>query len=307
VKRIDLRSANKRCLENMILGGAFDSFGLKRSQYLAVLGEGQTFLDELSRFGQAFQQGQGGAMTLFADTEEIELKQPEPPTIAPWNTMEVLRKEKEVIGIYLSGHPLDDYLIELRYFSKGNLNLLTEMEKVLNREMALGGICTHVEHRISKTGKPWGSFTMEDYHGSYEFRLFGENYLKYKHLMDVDFFLFVRGGAREKVWRNKEGQETKRVEFEIQNIELLSEIREKMAKKITIDIELDDLDDSLLDELNKLFSENKKKGGCTIRFEVSDKSNDTKVELPSRSIKVEPSNELLDSLTRMKQLSYKLN
>ncbi len=307
VKRIDLKSANKRCLEHMILGGALDSFGLKRSQYLAVLGEGQTFLDELTRFGQAFQQGNASAPTLFAETEEIELKQPEPPAIVPWNTMEVLRKEKEVIGIYLSGHPLDDYLIELRYFSKGNLNLLNEMEKVLNREMALGGICTHVDHRISAAGKPWGSFTIEDYLGSYEFRMFGENYLKYKHLMDVDFFLFVRGAAREKVWRNKEGQETKRIEFEIQNIELLSEVREKMAKKITIDLELEDLDDTLLDELNKLISKNKKNGGCSIRFEVSDKSNDTKVELPSRSIKVEPSNELLDSLTRMHQLSYKLN
>jgi DNA polymerase-3 subunit alpha len=307
VKRIDLRSANKRCLEQMILGGAWDSFGIKRSQYLAKLGEGQSFLDELARFGQAFQQGSDGAPTLFADTEEIELKQPVPPEMVPWGTMEVLRKEKEAIGIYLSGHPLDDYIIELRYFSKGNLSLLQNMEKVVNREMALGGICSAIEHRISKTGKPWGSFTIEDYQGNHEFRLFGETYLKYRHMMDVDFFLFVKGGVREKSWRNKDGSETKRLEFEITNIELLSEIREKMAKKITIDLELDDLDDKLLDNLNKLLSKNKKKGGCSIRFEVSDKTNDTKIELPSRSIKVEPSNDLFDSLQKMKQLTYKLN
>jgi len=307
VKRIDLRSANKRCLEAMILGGAWDSFGYKRSQYLAPLSEGTTFLDELSRFGQAFQQGSNGPATLFADTEEIELKQPEVPVIVPWNTMEVLRREKEAIGIYLSGHPLDDYIIELRYFSKGNLSMLQNMEKVINREMALGGILNSVDHRVSKAGKPWGSFSMEDYKGSYEFRLFGETYLKYRHLMDVDFFLFVKGAVREKSWRDKDGGETKRLEFEIMNIELLTEVREKMAKKITIDLELDDLDENLLDSLNKLLSKNKKKGGCSIRFEVSDKSNDTKVELPSRSIKVDPSNDLLDSLQRMKQLTYKLN
>jgi len=306
VKRVNLRSANKRSLENMIIGGAWDSFNLMRSQYLAKDIEGKSFLDELVRFGQAFQQGAGG-MTLFSDSEEIELNEPVAPETVAWNTMEVLRKEKEVIGMYISGHPLDEYMVELKYFSKGHLGLLDYQDKVINRKMALGGICTKAEHRIGKTGKPWGMFEMEDYHGTFAFRLFGETYMKYRHMMVEDTFLFVKGGVREKKWTNKEGKETRRVEFEITGIELLTEIREKLADKITIDLDLDKLDDDLLEKLNKLLSSNKGKGKVSVKFQVTDRSNKTQVELPSRTIKVDASNELLDGLGEMEKLTYRLN
>ncbi len=306
VKRVNLRSANKRSLENMIIGGAWDSFELMRSQYLAKDLEGKSFLDELVRFGQAFQQGSGG-MNLFSDSEEIELNEPVAPETVAWNTMEVLRKEKEVIGMYISGHPLDEYMVELKYFSKGHLGYLEDLDKVINREMALGGMCTKAEHRVSKTGNPWGMFEMEDYHGSYEFRLFGETYMKFRHMMAEDTFLFVKGGAREKKWTNKEGKETRRVNFEISGIELLTEIREKLADKITIDLDLDHLDEDLLDKLNKLLSSNKGKGKVSVKFQVTDRSNKTQVELPSRTIKVDASNELLDGLGEMEKLTYRLN
>lgn len=307
VKRVDLRSANKRSMENMVTGGAFDSFGLMRSQYLAKDVEGKSFLDELVRFGQAFQQGANSFDLFSGGSEEIELNEPIAPQTIAWNTMEVLRREKQVIGMYLSGHPLDDYLVEIKFFSKGHLGYMQDLEKILNREMAMGGICTKAEHRISKNGKPWGSFEMEDYHGSYEFRLFGENYLKYKHLLDVDQFLFVKGAVREKSWRNKDGGETRRVEFEIGGIELLIEVRDKMAKKITIDIELDKLNDVVLMKLKKLLDENKGKGMVKVHFEVRDSSTETQVELPSRSLKVDPSNDLLRGLAELEVLNYKLN
>ncbi|NNC84367.1 MAG: DNA polymerase III subunit alpha, partial [Flavobacteriales bacterium] len=182
VKRIDLKSANKKSFENMIIGGAWDSFGLMRSQYLAQNADGKSFLDELVRFGQAFQQGNSG-LNLFSDTEEIQLNEPQPLQTVSWNRMETLRREKEAIGMYISGHPLDDYLVELRYFSKGHLGYLEDLDKVVNREMAIGGICTKAEHRTSQNGNLWGLFEMEDYHGVYEFRLFKESYLKFRHLL----------------------------------------------------------------------------------------------------------------------------
>ncbi len=307
VKRVDLRSANKRSLENMVIGGAWDSFGLMRSQYLAKDPEGKSFLDELVRFGQAFQQGANSFDLFSGGDEEIELNQPVAPETIAWNTMEVLRREKEIIGMYLSGHPLDDYLVELRFFSKGHLGYMQDLERIINRDMAMGGICTKAEHRISKNGKPWGSFEMEDYHGSYEFRLYGENYLKYKHLLDVDQFLFVKGAVRERSWHNKDGGETRRVEFDIANIELLVEVREKMANRLTIDIELDSLNDDLLKKLNKLLNENKGKGSIKVKFEVRDSNTESHVELPSRSFKVDPSNDLLQGLADLEVLNYKLN
>ncbi len=131
--------------------------------------------------------------------------------------------------------------------------------------------------------------------------------MKFKHMMVPDTFLFIKGGAREKKWTNKEGVETRRVNFEIKSIELLSEVREKMAEKITIDLELENLNEDLLEKLNKLLSSNKGKGSINVKFQVSDKKNDTKVELPSRSIRVDPSNDLIEGLNELEQLKYRLN
>jgi DNA polymerase-3 subunit alpha len=307
IRRVDLRSANKRSLECMIQGGAWDAFKLKRSQYLTPQADGTTFMDHLVKAGQRYQQGSSGP-TLFSDSEEIQVSWPTPPETVTWSTMEALRRERDLIGMYVSANPLDDYFVELRFFSKGHLGMLEDLEPLVGRKMALGGICSKVRHQVSRTGKAWGAFTMEDYHGTYEFRLFGENYLKFKHLLEDDLMLFISGAVTERSWRNKEdGTETRRVEFQVNNIELLSDIREKMAKCLTIDLALDDLDDEVLLQLNRLLAKSKSKKGCEVRFQIRDTESESEVQLPSRSMKLQPSNELLDGLSKVKGLKYHLN
>ena len=199
VKRIDLRAANKKAFENLVLAGGFDSFGnTHRAQYFHNEGESITFLEKVMKYGAKFQENENSSqVSLFGDASEVQIPEPVVPPCEEWGTMEKLRREKEVVGIYISGHPLDDFKTEIDAFCNAPVSAFNHMEDYVNRELAVTGVITDVQHRVSKNGKGWALFTMEDYTDSYEFRIFGEEYLKYRHFLMINSFAYIKVYVRE--------------------------------------------------------------------------------------------------------------
>jgi DNA polymerase-3 subunit alpha len=212
--------------------------------------------------------------------------------------MEQLKKEKEVIGIYLSGHPLDPYRIEVEKLTSHPLIELKELKPLKGIDIKVIGIVSSVNHRMSKNGKPYGSFVIEDFTGSYEFTLFGENYLNFKKYMDLEYFLYIKGKIDNR-W-NKEDD----FEFKINSIEMLQEIRDKYIKNVSLEIELEKLNNELI---TKIFDNIKNNSGSTIlNFIVSNKKEQMALSMRSTKFKVDVTNETLKFFDEL-GLTYKLN
>ncbi len=210
--------------------------------------------------------------------------------------MEELSKEKELVGIYISGHPLDDFKTEIEYFCNSPLSILQNLDNLLNREAAFGGIISNVEHKLAKNGKGWASFSFEDYTNSYEFRIFGEEYLKFKHFLVPNSFLYIKIIGR-KGWTND-------VRVSFINIQLLQDVLDEFSKKITLNLAIEDVNESKINKLNVIL--NNYKGVKKLNFVVFDTEEKLKLTLPSRSCKVTISNELLTELKK-EQVKFKLN
>ncbi len=204
-KRIDLRASNKKAFENLAVAGGFDSFGTThRAQYFHDDGDGITFLEKVIKYGAKFQENENSSqVSLFGDASEVQIPEPTVPPCEEWGTMEKLRREKEVVGIYISGHPLDDFKTEINAFCNASVSCASELENYVNRELSFAGVITDVQHRISKNGKGWALFTVEDYTDTFEFRIFGEEYLKYRHFLMINSFVYVKVFVREG-WMNRD-------------------------------------------------------------------------------------------------------
>jgi DNA polymerase-3 subunit alpha len=297
-KRVDLRAANKRAFDGLVLAGGLDSFNnVHRSQYYAIDEKGQTFIEKAIRFGNKYQENKNSSqVSLFGETSEVQFSEPEIPPAKKWDVMEKLSKEKELVGIYISGHPLDDFKTEMDYFCKAPVVIFQNLENVLNREATIGGIISNVEHRLSKNGKGWAAFTLEDYSGSFEFRIFGEEYLKFRHFLVPSSFLYL------KIFGKKGWNDDVRLSFT--NIQLLQDILEDFSKKITLNLDIKEVNEhkiSNIDELLKNF-----KGKKNIHFVVYDNDEKLKLTLPSRTCKVNINNEFLTELKK-EQIDFKLN
>ena len=243
-KTIDLRSANKKAFDSLVYAGGFDSFeGVNRAQYLQDNGDGITFVEKALKFGAKFQENKNSAqVSLFENSDEIQLQEPQVPPCEPWPTLEELKLEKEVVGIYISGHPLDDFQTPLKHFCNAPLEVLKDLNQLLNKELRIGGIIGEVEHRISKNGKGWASFSVEDYTDSYEFRIFGEEYLKFKHFLFENNFVYMRLLVKEG-WRNRDTGKTGEPRINFLSFQQLQDTLEKNSKKLTLQLSIDDLDE----------------------------------------------------------------
>jgi len=347
-KRIDLRAANKKALENLILAGGFDSFeGTTRAQYFHDDGDGITFYEKSIKYGSKFQENENSSqVSLFGESSDVQIAEPVVPPCEDWSTMEKLAKEKEVVGIYISGHPLDDYKFEIKYFCNAKLEALKNMELYVGKSLAFGGIITNVQHRVAKNGKGWGTFMLEGYDESYEFKIFGEEYLKFRHFFIQNNFTFMKVMIKEG-WVNQDtGKKTEpRMQFVL--VQYLQDVLSTFAKKLILLLNIKDLETDFIHQLNRLFQENK--GDNTVSFEIMElekikrivetapefveneeesfvDENDeavevaetktvteieeikvvTKLSMPSRKLKVQISNELLFELEKM-QINFKLN
>ncbi len=304
-KRIDLRAANKKAFENLALAGGFDSFSeTHRAQYFHSEGDGQTFLEKVLRYGSKYQENKNSSqVSLFGEASEVQIPEPVVPPCEEWGTMEKLKREKEVVGIYISGHPLDDYHTEMTSFCNGSVSLFNDLESYVNREISLGGVISDVQHRISKNGKGWALFTVEDYTDSFEFRIFGEEYLKFRHFLLVNSFVFMKIFIREG-WTNRDTGKKGDPKLQFNSIQLLQDVMDAYARKLTIQLNIDDLQEKRIKTLKSLFKSHK--GDHILNFVVYEMENEIKLHMPSRKQKVKISSELLAELTKQ-EVYYKLN
>jgi len=280
------------------MAGGMDSFGdIHRAQYYQLDEKGVTFIERAIRYGNKFQENKNSAqVSLFGEASEVQFPEPEIPDAEKWGVMEELSKEKELVGIYISGHPLDDFKTEMKYYCNTPLTIFQNQEELLNRDIAIGGIVTTVEHRVSKNGKGWAMFSLEDYSGSFEFRVFGEEYLKFRHFLVPNSFLYIKVFCR-KGWNND-------VRLTFGNMQLLQDILEEFSKKITLNFSIKDITELNVQKLSTILS--KHKGTKNLNFTVYDLEENIKLNLPSRSFKVDISNELIEVL-RNEQIQFKLN
>ena len=304
-KRIDLRAANKKSFDSLIKAGAFDSFtDTHRAQYFATDEKGQTFLERAMKFGSKFQENENSAqVSMFGEASTIQFPEPDIPDCDTWGTMELLSQEKEVIGIYISAHPLDDFKNELK-FCNGTLKYFKgDIGKFVGMNLAFAAIVTDVQHRVSKAGKGWAMFTVEDYGDSHEFRIFGEDYLKMKHFLVPNSFLFVRCTIQPG-WMNKNTGVMGEPRLKFTEMKLLHDIMDELCKKITIQLPLEDINANTILNLESILKNNP--GKQNLNFTVWDEKEKLEVSLPSRNTKIHISNELLSTL-ESQQIKYKLN
>jgi len=297
VQRVDLRSANKRTLESIAYAGGFDSFGITRSQYFARE-QDYTYIEKMIRFGNKLQDAaNSNQFNIFGDAEEANIQSPVPPNVAPWGTMELLSKEKEVVGIYISGHPLDDYKLEIDNFCNANLSMLNNMDKVKGKDLRFAGVVTNVEHKETKTGKPFGVLHIEDYKGTFNFYLFSDDYIDYKAYFTIGWLLHVSGKVKKKFYNDD-------LEFKISSIDLLSELIDKEVRDIVLRVDINDINETLVEDVVHLVSENKGKHSLVVN--IVDYLNKYEVDLLSRKMKVNLDKSFMQQIGELNQLKLKI-
>lgn len=304
-KRIDLRAANKKAFENLVLAGALDSFeDTHRAQYFQDEGDGVVFLEKILRYGAKFQENENASqISLFGESSEAVLPEPQVPPCDAWSTMEKLKREMEVVGIYLSGHPLDDYSFEIKYFTNADLQILKELDKLINKDFSFAGIVSNVQHRVNKMGKGWATFTVDDYSESHEFRIFGDEYLKFRHFLVNNYFLFIRLSVREG-WINKETGKLGDPKIQFSNILMLHDVMEQFSKKINIQLDIEDVTAPLIDKLQNVLT--RFKGNHPLHIVVNEREERWKIPMVSRTLKVNINHELLTTLQE-EQFDFWLN
>jgi DNA polymerase-3 subunit alpha len=299
-RRVNLRNVNKRVFESMAMAGAFDCFeNTHRAQYFHSEGNDQTvFIDRVIKHANILASKENASqMNLFDESQEVAIPDPILPGCPPWSKLEMLRQEKEVTGMYISGHPLDDFRIEIQATCNVTIADLENLNALKNREITFAGIITSANHKIAKNGNPFGSFVVEDYNDSIQLFLFAEDYLKMKHFLENQTFVQIKAKVQER--RNNVQSEIK-----IKSMCLLSDLADRGFAEFTLFLPLSNLTDVLIDQIKELAKAHKGK----TRFVVSidDHGEQISLEMVSRSLKVEPV-EFLKQLFKNHEFTYKLN
>lgn len=266
-KRIDLRAANKKAFENLALAGGFDCFeNTHRAQYFQQESDGSIFLEKVIKFGARYQENENSAqVSLFGDNSEVKIPEPQVPSCEEWFTMEKLAKEKEVVGIYISGHPLDDFRYELKYFCNTTLGQFKNLPSLINRNITCAGIINNIQHKVSKNGKGWGYFVLEGYDESFEFRLFGEDYLKFRHYLIPNQFLHFKIQVAEG-YLNRDTGKVGEPRIIIKEIKQLQDVFEAFGKKIIFQLNVYQINEHLIKSLSDIFKTHQ--GNVPVEFEI---------------------------------------
>lgn len=300
-RRVNLRAVNKKCLEALAQSGAFDRFELDRAVYIQPSAEGQPHLVERAvKHGQAYQQSLAANQnSLFGALDDaVETADPDIPEVEPFTLPVKLRMEKEVTGIYLSGHPLDDYRLEMDTFTSCTLAEVPKY-KGTGRQLHLGGMVATAQHRTTKRGTRFAIVHLEDFSGELEFALFGEDYLKFKHFIDLDGTPLFLQGSYQPRFRNAE-----ELEFKVSSMMLLENVREEKTKRFTVQVPLSGITPELLEGLEQVCVDHP--GKFTLKVCLMDDVDRYSVDLQSRRFRVDGSNRMVERLEQDLKLSFSL-
>lgn len=296
MRRLNLRAVNKKCMDSLVLGGAFDSFeNIYRAQYFEPDDKNDTFIESLLRYGANFQaQRDSNQLSLFGDSMTNYIETPKPSNVPEWNLIDKLEKEKEVTGIYISGHPLDDYHLEFKNFINCSLD---KVDDVIGSTLKLGGIVTDVVHAVNQKGNGYGRFTIQDFVGSTTLSVFNEQYLNFKHLLEKGNVIYVEG-------MNEKGYNSDRYFFRVKNIKMLDTVGTMLTKSITLKLSLDQITEVIAQKIETLCISHPGPHGFKIK--LVDADLDIELDLLSSSHKVKVDNELVNELSNL-QIPYKIN
>ena len=301
IERVNLSSVNRKALESLALSGGFDSFGIRREDLFVKNSKGETFLDTLMRYGQNYQlEQQQMRNSLFADDNAVEIATPVIPKGEPWSDIERLNKERELVGIYLSAHPLDNFRIVLDHLCNTQCSELTEVKKLTDREeIVVGGIVTNVRTGVSRNNKPYGIVTIEDFNGSGELAFFGEEWPKWNSWFTNDAPLFISGKLVQR-WKD-----STQLDFRVQKIEYLQTVKENAIDHITITMTTDLLNDQIVSELSGVIDDCP--GNTSLFFQLHDarKQHNVLLECHRGKIDVRPS--LLQFIDQTEGMEYHIN
>lgn len=300
VERVNLTACNKKNIESMALAGAFDNFGIQREQFFTDSGKGELFLDTLVRYGNKYQMDKSTAVnSLFGGDALIAIAKPEIPQCERWSDLERLNKEKELVGIYLSAHPLDEYRIILKYVCNTGMVELNERETLQGREVLLGGIVTGFREGMTKNGKPYGILKIEDFTGSGEIPLFGQDYIEYSKYGKIGMYLLITARVEPSRW------DPNKLDFKIGTVNLLQDEKDKLIEKISITVPIHDLDEPTINELSVLIKNNP--GHSLLYFKVVDGEHNISLNLFSQNIRLNVTRELVDFLQENENIDFKIN
>ena len=297
VQRVNLSAVNRKAMESLALSGGFDSFGIRREQYFGLNAKGDTFVETLLRYGQVYQSEQSSMQnSLFGDMGGVEITTPPIPTVEPWSTMELLKKERELVGIYLSAHPLDDYAVVLNHMCNLKCTQIgREMDKKeLSKfeELSFGGIVTSVSSRWTKTNKPFGIVTIEDFEGAGEIALFGEEWTKWQSMLHEEYPVYITAKCQQRFRNNPDAYD-----LVIKKIEFLSDVKDKSIDKFTIYIDSTLFADSCMTDLETMLRSNT--GQVPLYFNIHDIEHNTNIEMFCRNVAVDVNKKLLTFLDEM--------
>lgn len=320
-RRSNTRTVNKKAYESFVYSGAFDGFGHHRAQYFFVgANDKMNGTEKLIKYANDFQNNESSSQSsLFGGSVADLILEPALPVAPEWSLIDRLKYEKDAIGIFLSGHPLDNYRLELKEFCQqkvrhltvvnkirtGDTNeeVLAEFESIKNRELVVGGLVVVAAQRMTKTGKPFGTIVFEDYDDTCELALFGDDFIKFKQFLTDGYFLQIRGRVAERF--RKEGD----WEFKITSINLLSELRDKLAKCVTIQVPIERINDDFMQQIHGILEDNKAttdQQNCQLLFDIYDREQNVNIKMPSKSLKINPNNHFLEQLASL-NVNPKLN
>ena len=305
VERVNLRNVNRRVMESLAYSGGFDSFGYQREQYFAVNSKGEVFLDTLLRYGALYQQEQAQAMnSLFGGANEVEIAHPPVPKAERWPAIEKLNRERDLVGIYLSAHPLDEYDVVLNNLCNTRCSEIgrdadkTVLEK--REEITFGGIVTKVVERFSqKSGKPFGFVTIEDFESSGELALFGDDWLRWNNMLKENYTVYVTAKMTER-FRNSGMKELK-----VQNVEQLYDVKAKRIERLTLMMNAYDITDETVANLTSMIQANT--GDTPLFVQINTGGPEDNILLGSKAYKVNVDRKFLQSLAANKSIRYRIN
>ena len=299
VERVNLTACNKKNIESLALAGAFDNFGIQREQFFAETGKGEIFLETLVRYGNKFQTDKSTATnSLFGGDAFIAIAKPEIPKCERWSDLERLNKEKELVGIYLSAHPLDEYRIILTYVCNTGMAEINDKENLVGKDLLFGGIVTDFREGMTKKGNPYGIIKIEDFTGSGEIALFGKDYVDYSKFGKRGMYLLIKARVED---RYNSG----RLSLSIGAIQLLQEEKDRLIEKISITVPIHDLDEPTINELSTLIKNNP--GQSLLYFKVVDCEHNVIQNFFSQNIRLNVTRNLVEFLQTNENMDFKIN
>lgn len=298
---MDFCNVNRKAFETLALSGGFDSFGIKREQFFGKNAKGDTFLDTLVRYGQLYQQEQREAATsLFGGTEAVEIATPPIPEVEAWSNIEKLNKERELVGIYLSAHPLDEYELILNNLCNTHCSELGDKTELAKKEdIVFGGIITDVKSKFTKTGKPCGFVTIEDFEGSGELALFGEDWGNWRGIMVEGSTIYVTAKCMARYGNSNY------LDFKISTVEYLQTVKENRVEKFTITVDSSIIDETLVNDIKTVVENDE--GHAQLFLQIHDADSNTNVLMRAQDRTVGVSKDLIDFVKANPKMSYQIN